>query len=150
MIPWRPLAFGFVYVVQIFGSVLFVYWLWTEGWNYEVHGITSGFFFGAEVIAFISSTLFLFCGIFSPGCFGQTPADQNALHEAMDEEKGQPVVAICVCRYKEPLVDLLLTMHTMLEVAWPESKLQLYILDDGWYNQDDDFHREQAGQLAAL
>ena len=61
-----------------------------------------------------------------------------------------PIVAVCVCRYKEPLEDLLLTMHNMLNIQYPPDRLHLHILDDGFHDRSEDFRRQQLTALQAL
>ena len=48
-------------------------------------------------------------------------------------EKGCSTVAVCVCRYQEPIQDLIKTVESIDLISCPGNTLQLYILDDGWY-----------------
>lgn len=63
---------------------------------------------------------------------------------------GLPTVAVCVCRYREPVDDLIRTVECMYRIQWPGHKLQLFILDDGWYSADEEKQREQMMMLAEL
>lgn len=138
-----------IYTLQVVGSGGFLYWLFTRAWNPK-SPVTSGLFFAAEIIAFISNTLFLFCGIFSgDGDEDQTPK-RNARGDSQGSDDEKPHVAVCVCRYKEPLEDLILTVNSMLDIDWPADKLHLYILDDGYMYQDEAFQRRQTLELIRI
>lgn len=204
--------FVVLYVLQVIGSVWFLYWVGSIGWNHA-SPITSGLFMCTEVVAFISSTFFLFCGvlwIFPADTKGKlsgsatgsdtesntedsgpattsfhriseeaiideeiesskvpedTPDEwestwirrkmlSSLMPQGTDDWKAMrneiPVVAVCVCRYKEPLEDLLQTVECMSRIEWPGRKLQLFILDDGWYANDDEYHQLQARELTDL
>ena len=132
------------YIMQTLGSIGFLYWLLFHAWNTSAP-LTSSIFFACEVIAFVSSTLFLFSGI-----FGDNNADTELLAETRDSahasasdeenipEKEHPVVAVCLCRYNEPVIDLLVTIRAILDIKWPAQKVRIYILDDGFWDKTED------------
>ena len=73
--------------------------------------------------------------------------------DSIDKEKDRkayPTVAICICRYQESIDDLIKTVESCLQITWPKINLQLCILDDGWYMNDEDFRRNQLNRLGNL
>lgn len=174
---WLKRALLVLYVAQLALSVFFLRWLLTNGWN-DKSQATSALFVMAEIVAFISTNMFLFNGLLGlcplrvkkvaedPGEESTQDVNDTSNHEEVTDffmetipedlevefkgEDGLPTVAVCVCRYKEPIEDLLLTVHTMDRIHWPASKLQLFILDDGWHLRDRPYQMELAVRLSDI
>ena len=65
-------------------------------------------------------------------------------------EKGCSTLAVCVCRYQEPIQDLIKTVESIDLIYWPGNKLQLYIMDDGWYTKSKELQSSQLSHLNKL
>jgi len=150
---------GFIlfYWLQTVVSVWFLYWLLYEAWNASAPS-TSGVFFACEVIAFVSSTLFLFSGIFScPDVTTNMPVtgvvSTNMTERApsrRQEREQVPMTAVCLCRYNEPLEDLLVSIRSMLDIQWPAERVRIYILDDGFNYQSEDAKISQMREMSNI
>lgn len=186
---WSRTLFAVLYFSQLGGSIVFLRWLFTDAWN-QKYFLTSFLFGCAEIIAFISTALWLFSGLFglvhakstelifsdltqsdldptkhdrsfSGGADnGSSSAGQGSppgkvfeeVRLVVGDELGMPsqpkvkTVAVCVCRYKESLDDLLQTIECMNNIK-SSHNVQLYILDDGWHTMSDE---NKLTQLEAL
>jgi len=67
------------------------------------------------------------------------PCDIDDLESFIDNLNAKRAdVAICLCRYNEPLEELLPSLSAMLEIEWAAESKHIYILDDGFYYLSDE------------
>ena len=145
---WRWYCFIMLYFTQAVGSIFFLYWLLTGAWNYNLPAV-SILYFCAEVIAFVSITLSLFTGLFRTHEEKKDDPSQQKMPINVSEDE-KPHVAICICRYKEPIEDLFLSLDCILDIDYPTDKLHVYILDDGFFALSKQDQVEQMGGLALM
>jgi len=139
---WKSYCFLLLYILQTLASPLFLYWLLTNAWNHK-SPITSALYFAAELIAWVSGSLFLFTGLFS--------IKEDKIDDVIEHlNANAPHVAVCLCRYKESLDDLYVTINTLLDIDYPADKLHLFILDDGFFYQSEEDQSEQMQGLSSL
>ena len=128
-----------LYGLQMVMSIHFFHWLLHGAWN-DRSPFTSGLFFTAEVVAFVSSTLCLSSSVFvifqrkqdKDTDFTTKYFTTNTCNEFLPNnnekediifEEGCSTVAVCVFRYQEPIQDLIKTVESIDLISWPGNKL---------------------------